>query len=299
MVSVILPTFNRAAYLPDSIGSVLQQQDVELELIVVDDGSEDDTERLVSSLQDNRIKYFKLPHTGYTSRLKNFAIGQASGEFLAFIDSDDLWTPGKLGRQLQLLTQNPDLGFSITDITVFKGEEILKDHTYPLRDAVQYLSIFPRLSANRFLVYNPTLVMRRSCLQQTGYFNESMRSGDHDFNMRLAYYFKAAVIYQPLLLRRMHDSNMSDAMPFASYTEYLDTFQRLYDEKIIGKRCLHRAKGNAFFKMGQLYASEQKFREARKNYFLALKNDLFHARCYRSLLSSLLRQLYPPVARLV
>ncbi|GGA99904.1 glycosyltransferase family 2 protein [Puia dinghuensis] len=298
MVSVILPTFNRETYLPDSIGSVLQQQDVGLELIIVDDGSDDGTEQLVSALQDPRIKYFKLPHTGYTSQLKNFAIARASGEFIAFNDSDDLWTPGKLARQLKLFAERPDIGFSITDITVFKDDSILKEYTYPARGIVECTNIFPLLSHNSFLVYNPTLVMRKSCLEKTGYFNESMRSGDHDFNMRLAYHFSAGIIYEPMLMRRMHDSNMSDEMRFDNYGEYLETFARLYDEKMIDRWCLRRARANAFFKTGELHGADRRFREAREHYLLSLRNNPFHLPPYRRLLGNFLRQLSGPETRL-
>jgi glycosyltransferase involved in cell wall biosynthesis len=286
MVSIILPTYNRGSFLQDCIGSVLQQTGADFELIVVDDGSEDDTSEVVAAFGDERIRYYRKPHTGYTSRMKNFAIGCCLGEFIAFIDSDDMWKTGKLDRQLELLATHPDIGFSITDITVFRGDAILKEYTYGLRDTVECVSIFSRLARNRLLVYNPTLVMRKSCLDRTGFFDESMRSGDHDFNMRLAYHYKAGVIYEPLLMRRLHDSNMSEEMTFENYAEYLSTFERLYQGKMIDRGCVKKARGNAFFKLGELYAGESKWREARENYFLSLKNDLFHTRCYRSLLKS-------------
>ncbi len=155
MVSVILPTYNRAVYLREAITSVLRQTGVILELLVIDDGSTDATEELVMSFGDDRIKYFKRPHTGQLSKLKNFAIGQSAGEFLAFMDSDDLWTEGKLARQLQLLTDHPELGFSLTDITVFKGDVVLKEYTYRHRGGVECANIFSRIIQNGFLVYNP------------------------------------------------------------------------------------------------------------------------------------------------
>ena len=103
MVSVILPTFNRAAFLTEAIRSVLQQDGVQLELIIVDDGSEDNTPAVVSAFGDDRIRYYRLPHTGKLSQLKNFAIDRTAGEFIAFMDSDDMWTAGKLRQQVELL----------------------------------------------------------------------------------------------------------------------------------------------------------------------------------------------------
>ena len=286
MVSVILPTYNRAVFLRECMESVLHQTGADLELLVVDDGSDDNTEALVSSFDDRRIRYFKRPHTGYTSRLKNFAIGKAGGEIIAFIDSDDVWKSGKLERQLRLMDENPAIGFSITDITVFRGDTILKASTYPTHGDVECASIFERMVHNRLLVYNPTLVLRRECLGRTGGFNEAMRSGDHDFNMRLAYHFDAGVIYESYLLRRIHGSNMSDEMELENYTEYLDTFSRLYDGKMIKKGSWRQARGNAFYKMGAIDAAKGRTREARRYFFSALKNDPLLSAAYRALLKS-------------
>jgi glycosyltransferase involved in cell wall biosynthesis len=286
MVSVILPTYNRAAYLRECIESVLQQPDVDVELIIIDDGSTDDTESLVTSLKDERIRYFKKPHTGRISVMKNFAIGQASGEYLAFIDSDDLWTPGKLARQLQLLKENPDLGFSLTDMTVFKGATTIREYTYRTRGTVQCANIFSWIVENGFLVYNPTLLVRKSCLEKTGHFDETLDSGDFTFHMRLAWHFKCGVLFEPMLLRRLHDSNHSEEHRFQNYDEFLYTYERFYNEEKIKKSRLRKARGNAFFKLGELYAAEHRDREARKHYMLSLKNDPFHLRCYRALLKS-------------
>jgi glycosyltransferase involved in cell wall biosynthesis len=288
MISVILPTYNRAAYLRDSIGSVLQQEGVTLELLVIDDGSTDDTEALVASLKDDRIKYYKLPHTGRVSAMKNFAIDRSSGEFLAFMDSDDLWTPGKLARQQELLKANPELGFSLTDMNVFRDGATVKEYTYHTRGKVECTHIFPWIVEKGFLVYSPTLLLQRSCLGQTGYFDETQRFDCLGFNMRLAYHYQCGVFFEPMLLRRLHDSNDSEENRFQNYDEFLYVYERFYKEGKIKKNILLKARGNAFYKLGKLYASEHRQVEARKNYFLALKNDLFHTACYRSLLKSYL-----------
>ena len=288
MISVILPTYNRAAWLRDSIGSVLQQEGVDLELLVIDDGSTDDTEALVASIKDERIKYHKLPHTGRLSAMKNFAIDRSSGEFIAFMDSDDLWTPGKLARQHELLEAHPDLGFSLTDMAVFRDRTTIREYTYRTRGTVECAHIFPWIVEQGFLVYNPTLLLRRNCLGLTGYFDETLRSGCLSLNMRLAYHYKCGVFFEPMLLRRLHDSNISEEKRFQNYDEYLYAYEHFDREGKIKKNILLKARGNAFFKLGRLYASEHRQVEARKNYFLALKNDLFHTACYRSLLKSYL-----------
>jgi glycosyltransferase involved in cell wall biosynthesis len=288
MVSIILPTYNRAAYLREAIGSVLQQEGVALELFVIDDGSTDDTGALVASFHDRRIKYHKLPHSGRLSAMKNFAIRRSAGEFLAFMDSDDLWTPGKLARQLQLLKENPALGFSLSDITVFRDGTIIREYTYEIRGAIQCAHIFPWIVDAGFLVYNPTLLLHRNCLELTGLFDETLRSGCLKFNMRLAYHYKCGVFFEPMLLRRLHDLNISEEKRFQNYDEYLNAYEDFYGEGKINKNRLLKARGNAYFKLGELYAAEHRQTEARKNYFTALKNDPFHTRIYRSLLKTYL-----------
>lgn len=272
--------------LQESIQSVLQQSYADFELIIADDGSEDDTKERVLSIQDSRIRYYQLPHTGYTSRLKNFAIQQSSGDYLAFIDSDDMWKAGKLEKQLSLFAENPAIGFSITDATTFRGDTILIDHSYHLQNTIQYSNIFKWLKQSRFIIYNPTLIIRKGCLDRTGYFDESMRSGDYHFNMRLAYHFDAGIIYEPLLLRRVHDDNMSEQIPFENYTEYLDTFDYLYKAGMIEKKYLRKARGSALFKMGKLHAEKGNSKEAREHFLSSLKYDLFQARCLRQLLNT-------------
>lgn len=286
MVSVILPTYNRASLITESIHSVLRQGYTDLELIILDDGSDDDTRETILSIRDSRIKYFPFPHTGYTGRLKNFAIGQSSGEYIAFIDSDDTWKPGKLDKQLQLLADNPSIGFSITDVTTFREDTVLIDHSYHLRDTVKCCNIFQWMKESRFIVYNPTLIIRKGCLERTGYFSETMRSGDYNFNMRLAYHFDAGILYEPLVMRRVHDTNMSREIPFENYAEYLDTFDYLYKSGMIGKKYLNRARGNALFKMGKLHAAKGRWKEARQHYLSSLKYNPLRAGCYRAFLKS-------------
>ena len=286
MVSVILPTYNRAVYLREAIGSVLGQEGVGLELIIVDDGSTDDTEALIASFRDDRIRYYKLPHTGRVSAMKNFAIERAHGDFLAFIDSDDLWTPGKLARQYRLLQERPDVGFSLTDITVFRDDDIIREHTYATRGSVECSDIFPWIIRSGFLVYSPTLLLHRGCLEQTGYFDEKQRFGCLKFNMRLAYHYKCGVFFEPMLLRRLHESNDSEVRRFDNYDEYLNAYERFYAEGKIGKGRLLKARGNAFFKLGELYAADRRAGEARKNYLQAVKNDPFKMQYYRRLIKS-------------
>ncbi len=287
LVSVILPTFNRASLLAESIRSVLTQDYSDLELLIMDDGSEDQTAELVRALQDDRIRYFQLPHTGHTGRLKNIAIREARGGFLAFIDSDDCWKPGKLTKQMQLLEAHPEIGFSITDVTTFQGDQILIDHSYHLQHTIECRNIFGWMKQSRFLVYNPTLVLRKGCLDRVGTFDETMPSGDYHFNMRLAHDYDAGIIYESLLWRRVHESNFSNETPIENYEEYLATFEYLYARRMLEKKYLVKARANAFFKMGNIYLEKGDRQQARKAFIRALSQNPLRLRAWRRWMTSL------------
>lgn len=271
MVSIILPTYNRARLVAESIHSVLQQTYTDFELLIIDDGSEDNTAEIIAAIKDERIHYFKKPHTGHTSILKNFALSVAKGDLVAFIDSDDLWKKEKLAMQVELLNENKAVGFSISDVTTFKDKTILIDHSYKPQHTIECENIFNKLAKSQMLIYNPTLVIRKECFTKVGLFNESMLSGDYHFNMRLSNHYNAAVIYETLVLRRVHDSNMSEAMPFENYSEYIETYEYLYHNKMIGITDLCKAKSNAFFKMGVIHSKNGNKKQAVGNYLNSLK----------------------------
>ena len=100
LVSVIMPTYNQAAFIGEAIQSVLAQTYSDLELIVIDNYSSDSTRDVVASLRDARVRYFQFANQGVIAAGGNFGVRQARGEVLAFLDSDDAWLPNKLEAQL-------------------------------------------------------------------------------------------------------------------------------------------------------------------------------------------------------
>jgi glycosyltransferase involved in cell wall biosynthesis len=287
MVSVILTTYNRAQLVIESIHSVLNQTYTDLELIIADDGSEDDTEAQIQAISDPRIRYYKMPHTGRTAILKNLAISRSKGAFIAFIDSDDTWTENKLEKQIQLLSQQPGIGFSITDAISYKAGVVLSTRTYKDQQGIECVNIFNRLKENRFVVYNPTLVLRRSCFEKTGWFNEDMRfCSDYHFNMRLAFHYDAGIIYESLLWRRMHDTNRSTRIPVENYEGFVQTFEYLYRNNMVSKKYLHKAKSHAYLHIGHIHKQQQNLPAARHHYWQSLKYNLLQPLCYWQLLKT-------------
>lgn len=109
MISVIIPTYNREKTIEKSIASVLAQDYQDIEVVVVDDGSTDDTEKVVKSISDTRVRYIRQDNKGACAARNHGAL-EAKGEFIAFQDSDDTWKTDKLRKQLQAMEQNPEVG---------------------------------------------------------------------------------------------------------------------------------------------------------------------------------------------
>jgi len=119
LVSVIIPTFNRADLIEYSIISVLNQTYQNFEIIIIDDGSTDNTREVVHSIKDKRIKYIYYKHVGLPASARNKGIMIARGEFIAFLDSDDIWLPKKLEMQIKTFNKIPNLLLVATNGIVF------------------------------------------------------------------------------------------------------------------------------------------------------------------------------------
>jgi glycosyltransferase involved in cell wall biosynthesis len=286
MVSVILTTYNRAHLVLESIYSVLNQTYKELELIIVDDGSTDNTEELIENIPDPRIRYYKLPHCGRTAILKNFAIRLSKGTFIAFNDSDDTWEAPKLEKQVQLLSQQPNIGFSITDAVNYTEGRILS-RTWSGKTGIECANIFDRMKENRFVVFTQTMVIRRECLDKTGLFDEDIPFGsDYHFNMRLAFYYDAGIIYEGLIWRFLHDANESNQVPVEYLEGFVYTFEYLYQNNMVSKKYLDKAKSHAFLQIGHLFKQQKKLSVARHHYRQSLKYNLMQPVCYWQLLKT-------------
>jgi glycosyltransferase involved in cell wall biosynthesis len=122
-VSVIIPTYNRAHSVVDAIASVLDQRYGDLELIVVDDGSTDDTASRVGAISDRRLRYVRGRHGG-VSAARNLGAQCATGELLAFLDSDDLWQRDKLTHEVGFLASHPEVDVVFSDLEKRHGDRV-------------------------------------------------------------------------------------------------------------------------------------------------------------------------------
>ncbi len=200
--SVILPTYNRAGILKNAIDSVLAQTYRNFELIIVDDGSTDQTADVVRHIEDPRIRYVYTQINRGAAAARNYGIAQASKEaaYIAFEDSDDLWHPDKLEKQLLEMEKHPEAGFCYHKIAYDMGggyQAILPDERLPLEK--KQGEIYVQLLYDN-LVDCPSMLVRRELLDQIGGFDETLKAlEDYDLALRLAKAVPAAFVNEVLL----------------------------------------------------------------------------------------------------
>jgi glycosyltransferase involved in cell wall biosynthesis len=214
--SILIPTFNRAYIIGDAIKSALAQTFRDFEIVIVDDGSSDNTREIVERFQDERIRYVQHEFNKGCSAACNTAVESARGEIVAFLDSDDVWKPEYLERQVNFLNSHSGVDIVFSDMELQE-----RDKTFP--SLMQLMVSFPKLlrtkpAAIEYVIprremylclleevpIKPTAtVMKRTLFAKTAGFNESWPSGtDWDLFLRMSQLTDFGYINEPLVLQR-------------------------------------------------------------------------------------------------
>ena len=211
-VSVVIPTYNRADLIGEAIQSVLDQTFQDFAVHIIDDGSSDDTEEVVRAFNDQRLNYFWQENTGSPGAARNAGIARSRSEFIAFLDSDDVWLPDKLGNQVEAMRTNPACGI------VFSNFRYMCEHDFPWMNgpAIQDTKIptgrvFEALLHHNFIAVS-TVMVRRVTLDRVGAFNSdpSIRGCDDvELWLRIAHDFEYAYVPQTGAIYRVHAGNMT------------------------------------------------------------------------------------------
>ena len=197
-VSVIIPTYNRAALVRRAAASALAQTYGAYEVVVVDDGSTDATLEALGPFL-SRIKFLRAPENRGVSATRNLGITAARGEWLAFLDSDDLWLPDKLARQMAYLAAHPEtLWCQTEEIWVRRGVRV----NPPRSCRKEGGRIFLR-SLERCLVSPSAAILHRRLLEEHGGFDETLPvAEDYDLWLRLAWRYPVGLLPEPLVIKR-------------------------------------------------------------------------------------------------
>lgn len=258
IVSIIIPTYNRANLMGKSISSVLDQIFKDFEVIIVDDGSVDNTESVVKSFNDTRIKYVKLKKNRGSCFARNVGLKIAEGEYIAFQDSDDEWLPEKLEKQMKVFEILPQENIVYTGFWRIKNNK----KTYVPFNRVKQRegNVFKELLRGNF-ISTQTLLVKKKCFEKSGMFDENLpRFQDWDLVLRLAKYYNFKFINEPLAL-----------CYFTSKSISTDSNALLKAFKIIEKKYLknldNKLLAKHYFRIGNSLCLDKKFKLGR-NYFI-------------------------------
>jgi glycosyltransferase involved in cell wall biosynthesis len=216
LVSVVLPVYNRATLLPHSVRSVFAQTEGDWELLIADDGSTDGTRALLSEWSvDPRVRVLELEHSGNPAVVRNAALRAARGEFVAFLDSDDVWMPEKLQRQVSCLCARPACGWSYTAFHHVDVNGRFLDDGARARWTPVEGDIFGATITGSAPIRTASVAMaRRELIESAGGFDEELVSGqDYDLWMRLALRTPVCVLDEALTAVRVHARSHSSAWP--------------------------------------------------------------------------------------
>jgi len=322
LVTVIIPAYNCAGFISNAVKSVLSQTYPDVELIVVDDGSKDDTAGVLQPFKQH-LTYVHQENGG-VSKARNTGMRSASGEYIAFLDADDVWDRSKLEIQVKVMEENRDIGFLFSDFQQMKDQEIFPDRTYEtafnvfreygcrIEDFFEkkggvivkgisvdyyYGDVYRHLFLGNFILPSSVL-FRRSLIDKVGYLNEEYRVAEEtEYFLRLSRHAMAGFVKQPLLYYEMPASGnlsgksnterlMKNALKI-QIDSLVNNF-RLSEKKEISHYI--KALSVTYCRLAYYYLSERRVEEARRYAAHGIKTDRTNGKAYRIYVAGMLPQ---------
>jgi glycosyltransferase involved in cell wall biosynthesis len=253
-VSVVMPTYNRAHLLPPVVESILSQDFRDLELVIVDDGSTDNTAEIVQEIQaqDPRVRYVRLPQNRGVGFARDAGLRYAQGQYIALADSDDLWLPGRLGEQVAILEKYPEIDILFGDWWDINHVKGTRRRAFEGSPGLQEVEARP-LGNGLFLVERgletgilksnfiatPTMVLRRGVLDRVGGFLPYLKTPELEFYWRAAVLgARFAYLERPLIERHVHRDSRT-AQGDRLHLERLEAVEAMYGTcRRLGRRDL-------------------------------------------------------------
>jgi len=254
-ISVITPTYNRASMLLEAINSVINQDYENWELIIVDNFSNDETDKILADISDERIRSVKIPRTGSVSASRNLGLGMATGEWIAFLDSDDLWDCSKLSTTLSFISRGYE--FIYHPLRILDEKNPNTKYRAPQNTQIKspiYINLL--LGGNKIAL--SSVVVRKMYLEIIGGMNESKELyalEDYDAWLRISQLTeKFFCIPQVLGSYRVHENNISNDNTFKYVSRGLGSHlmglnknqRRRFDALYIYKETVHKVKERNF-----------------------------------------------------
>ena len=253
VVSVILPTYNRGNFIGEAVESVLSQGFTRFELIVVDDGSSDNTAEVIQGLADPRVIYLRQANKG-RSNARNHALSRARGRYIAFLDSDDLYMPGKLAMQVEYLDAHPATGMVYTSAHCidYSGNPLPENYRASVSGWIYTSIAFFR----PVTITLPTVMARRELFEKAGGFDENMhRFEDTDMWRRISKLARIDAMPAFTCRLRTHTENSLAAQDPAQIVGALDYYVRkiLAEDTAVGTLVKKRGIGSLYYYYGRAF----------------------------------------------
>ncbi len=272
-VSVILPSYNSGSYLSAAINSVLAQTYTDFEVIIVDDGSSDDTANVVAPYI-GRILYVWQENRGVAAA-RNTGLRMARGEFIAWLDADDNWLPTKLERQMEKFT-DPDVGLVYSDFLTRYTDGGVRDSFLTNHPFASEGYVFERYVTSRFFLPS-TVVMRAKCFEDSGMFDEDMVSSeDVELFARVCTRWTVALVNMVLTIRNEGDHNLTtNKERTGKYTVMALTkvLSKEPDISVSARSAIFKELGRQYWWLGYAAFREGDLIKARHNLKNAIRYD--------------------------
>ena len=275
LISVIIPTYNRADLLPRAVRSACEQTYTNLEILIVDDASSDNTEEVAKKLEqeDTRVRYIKREENGGGSAARNTGIKQSEGKYIALLDSDDEWFNEKIEKQLELLEKNTcqNIGLIYCGFIRKKNSETKSQFTPKHR-----CDISKDLLGKNVVGGCSGVLVKKECFDTCGLFDESpeIRSGgaqDYELWLRIAQKYSFDFIPQSLFFYYLHKQNMTKTNKALDRIRALEYISKKYSDLYKQNPLLFaeqlKTQGVTLLESGDHKLARRKFKESLKEHY--------------------------------
>ena len=290
-VSVIIPAYNKSNYTIRTVESVLNQDYTNIEIIVVDDGSTDDTKIRLDKYKDKIFYYYK--ENQGASEARNLGIKKASGDYLAFIDCDDIFYKTKISKSVEELEKNNEYGFIYTNVDQIDENDIIVGAFDEIDQYAFSGWIFKCLIKQNFIC-NSTLVVRKSCVNVIGFFDKKIFGpADWDFLLRLSLKFRGLYISEKLTGYRITEQTSMKILNII-VEEYLYVIKKnilLYPE--LDKKIKKESFFNAYYMHAKNFAAINDFKNSKILFKKALHNSNINKKYFKIIIFFILSFILP------
>ena len=298
-VSIIIPTYNYAEYIQKAIDSVLAQTYKNCEIIVVDDGSTDNTQEIIENKYKNKVRYYYQENKGAPAA-RNKGIKKSKGEYLSFLDADDYLTESSIENRLTVLEQNKSIAWVYSKWLYLDTQgniifNAFRDAPFLYKDKCKGNVFLAMLGGA--LICTPTVLVRKICVEEIGGFDERLTAlQDYDLWLRVSHLYPIEYIDEVLAYVLIHEGSISTTQSaYPSRAIINEKIEKNYGGYLpeLGFKW-RRIKAGEYNYWGEISLKKGKLKEALKYYSLSLRKNPFQKQTYYSFFSTFLKRMKFP-----